>query len=238
MPYKDPGKKREADRKAKAEKRAAAKTEKQEKEGNAAVVVAGRDVRARAWTFIVYPESAPEIWREVLDGFHVPWACSPLHDKDVNATGEPKKPHWHILLSFSGKKAYKQICGVSEGINGTRPQVCHDQKGLIRYFTHRDNPEKAQYNQGDIEAHGGFDLEEYLKPTASECMRLQDEMIEWCFRYNVTEFWVLKIYALRERPDWSAELSRSCFQITQFLKSRRHGGNAEACNPETGEIYI
>lgn len=233
MPYKDLAKKREADRKAKAEKRATAKTEETKKEGNAAVA----DVRARAWTFILYPESAPENWREVLDSHHVPWACSPLHDKDVNATGEPKKPHWHILLSFTGKKGYKQIWSVSEGINGTRPQVCHDQKGLVRYFTHRDNPEKAQYDQRDIEAHGGFDLEEYLKPTASECMRLQDEMIEWCFKNNIMEFWVLKIYALRERPDWSAELSRSCFQITQFLKSRRHGGGIKACNPETGEFY-
>lgn len=235
MPYKDPEKKREADRKAKAEKRAVAKaeeTEKQEKEGN---VVA--DVRARAWTFILYPESAPENWREILDGHHVPWACSPLHDRDVNATGEPKKPHWHILLSFGGKKAYKQIWSVSEGINGTRPQVCHDQKGLIRYFTHRDNPEKAQYDQRDIEAHGGFDLEEYLKPTASECMRLQNEMVEWCYRYNIVEYRALKIYALHERPDWANELSRSCFEITQFLKSQRHGGGKPVCNPETGEIY-
>lgn len=231
MPYKDPEKKREADRKAKTEKRAAAKTEKQEKEGNVP------DTKALAWTFIVYPESVPENWREVLDGYHIPWVASPLHDKDVNATGEPKKPHWHILLSFAGKKAYRQILGVTEAVKGTIPQVCRDKKGLIRYFTHRDNPEKAQYDQRDIEAHGGFDLEEYLKPTASECMRLQDEMIEWCFKNNIMEFWVLKIYALRERPDWSAELSRSCFQITQFLKSRRHGGNINACNPETGELY-
>lgn len=232
MPYKDPEKKREADRKAKAAKRAAAKAEGTKKEGNAAAA----DVRARAWTFILYPESAPKNWREVLDGHHVPWACSPLHDKDLNATGEPKKPHWHILLSFAGKKAYKQIWSVSEGIKGTRPQVCHDQKGLIRYFTHRDNPEKAQYDQRDIEAHGGFDLEEYLKPTASECMRLQDEMIEWCFKNNIMEFWRLKMYAIRERPDWAAELSRSCFQITQFIKSMRHDTDKRYINPETGEI--
>ena len=148
-----------------------------------------------------------------------------------------EKAHWHILLSFGGKKGYGQIWSISEAINGTRPQVCQDQKALIRYFSHRDNPEKAQYKSSDIEVRGGFDLEEYLKPTASECMAMQDEMVEWCLKYNVTEFHVLKIYAIRERPDWSAELSRSCFQITQFLKSRRHGGGVKACNPETGEVY-
>ena len=68
-------------------------------------------------------------------------------------------------------------------------------------------------------------------------MAMQDEMVEWCLKYNVTEFHVLKIYAIRERPDWSAELSRSCFQITQYLKSRRHGVDVKAYNPETGETY-
>ena len=229
MPYADPEKRKEATRKAMAKARATKKTEGKEP--------AGSDTRARAWTFIVYPESAPENWREVLDTHHVPWACSPLHDSDINAMGEPKKPHWHILMSFAGNKAYSQVYAISEGICCTRPQICHDQKGLVRYFTHRDNPEKAQYRQQDIEAHGGFDLEEYLAPTASECMAMQDEMIAWCYKYNITEYRALKIYAMHERPDWSKELSRSCFQITQFLKSQRHGAKEKVCNPETGEIY-
>lgn len=232
MPYSDPEKQKEAQRKLMAKARATAKTdENAEKRENAS------DVKALSWTFIVYPESAPENWREILEGYHIPWVCSPLHDRDVNATGEPKKPHWHILLSYNGKKAYRQVLDVTKSIGGTIPQVCRDKKGLIRYFTHRDNPEKAQYEQKNIEAHGGFDLEEYIKPTASECLALQDEMIEWCYKNKVTEFWVLKMYAMRERPDWSSELSRSCFQITQFLKSRRHGGNIKFCSPDTGEIY-
>ena len=230
MPYADLKKRQETIRASMAKSRAQAK--KTRENSNSC-----HDIRARAWTFIVYPESAPEGWREILNNQQLCWVCSPLHDKDVNATGEPKKPHWHILLSFSGKKGYRQIWSVSEAIKGTRPQVCHEQKALIRYFTHRDNPEKAQYKSSDIEAYGGFDLEEYLKPTASECMAIQNEMIEWCYRYNVMEFRTLQIYALRERPDWANELNRSCFQITQFLKSQRYGEKVKVCNPETGEIY-
>ena len=175
MPYADPEKRKKVKRESAARARAKKKAEESEE-----VRERKPDVRARAWTFIVYPESAPENWRDVLDGFHLQWACSPLHDRDVNATGEPKKAHWHILLSFGGKKGYGQIWSISEAINGTRPQVCQDQKALIRYFSHRDNPEKAQYKASDIEARGGFDLEEYLKPTASECMATQDEMVAWC----------------------------------------------------------
>ncbi|MEE5905358.1 Rep family protein, partial [Streptococcus pneumoniae] len=56
-------------------------------------------VKGRDWTFLVYPESAPENWRTILDETFMRWVESPLHDKDVNADGEIKKPHWHILLS-------------------------------------------------------------------------------------------------------------------------------------------
>jgi len=229
MPYADPERRKEVVRQSKAKARAEQKEGQTEKKNI--------DVRARAWTFIVYPESAPDNWREILDGYFVPWSCSPLHDSDLNAIGEPKKSHWHILMSFAGKKSYTQIMTISERICGTSPQICHDQKGLVRYFTHRDNPEKAQYRQQDIEAHNGFDLEEYLKPTTSECMAMQDEMVAWCFKNRITDFADLKVYALHERPDWSRELCRSCFQITQFIKSMRHRGDKPIYNPETGEVY-
>ncbi|HAA0081853.1 TPA_asm: hypothetical protein GDG64_14435, partial [Listeria monocytogenes] len=59
-------------------------------------------VKGRDWTFIVYPESAPGDWRDILNKTHLRWIESPLHDKDVNADGEVKKEHWHILLSYDG----------------------------------------------------------------------------------------------------------------------------------------
>ena len=40
--------------------------------------------RAKDWTFIVYPESAPEDWRSILaDRLQVKAIISPLHDKDI-----------------------------------------------------------------------------------------------------------------------------------------------------------
>ena len=62
------------------------------------------DNRARNWSLVVYPESAPENWRDILDDYHIPWVESPLHDKDVNPDGEIKKKRIGILVCFSGKK--------------------------------------------------------------------------------------------------------------------------------------
>lgn len=50
------------------------------------------DRRYRPWTFLVYDDSAPSDWRDILDSYHVPWVESPLHEYDVNPTGEVKKP--------------------------------------------------------------------------------------------------------------------------------------------------
>lgn len=43
-----------------------------------------KDSRTRNWSFIVYPESAPNNWREILQEEMTPFAVSPLHDKDIN----------------------------------------------------------------------------------------------------------------------------------------------------------
>ena len=45
-----------------------------------------KDNRSRNWNIIVYPESAPADWKDLLVQ-EVSFVCSPLHDKDVPPTG-------------------------------------------------------------------------------------------------------------------------------------------------------
>ena len=47
-----------------------------------------KEVRTRNWTIVVYPDSAPDNWRTILDDFHIEWIESPLHDNDINGDGE------------------------------------------------------------------------------------------------------------------------------------------------------
>ena len=81
-----------------------------------------KDVRARTWTFVAYPESAPENWRDILDGYHIPWVESPLHDKDVNPDGTVKKAHRHVILLFDGKKSFEQVKDITDALNAPIPQ--------------------------------------------------------------------------------------------------------------------
>ena len=65
-----------------------------------------KETRTRTWTIVVYPDSAPENWRDLIDEQHIGWVESPLHEFDTNPTGELKKAHWHVLLCFGSVKAY------------------------------------------------------------------------------------------------------------------------------------
>lgn len=180
--------------------------------------------RTRVWAAVVYPESAPENWRDLLDAEHIEWAESPLHQFDVNdSTGEVKKAHWHIVMAFDGPKSYEQVHEILAPLNCTVPQKCHSLKGAVRYFAHLDNPEKYQYPPSAIIGHGGFDVAAALAPSSAQRYELIREMKDWCLREDVCEFSDLLDYASEHQfDDWFPLLCDSCaFVMREYLNSRR-----------------
>lgn len=186
------------------------------------------DNRARQWTMIVYPESAPERWEDILNEHHISWACSPLHDKDDNPDGEQKKAHWHIALAFTNRKSYQQIIDLTAPLNGTIPQKIESMEGMARYFLHKDNPEKYQYREEDIRCYGGFDIADYLQPGRAVRYRIIREMVEYIIDQDITEFHEIAVYAMYNEPQWNAQLiDSSSIYIREFIKSRRSSQQLE-----------
>lgn len=186
--------------------------------------MAVKETRTRNWTIIIYPESAPSNWRDILDEEHIEWVESPLHDRDINATGETKKEHYHILLMFGGVKSYEQVLEFVKPLNCPIPTRCHNSKALVRYMAHLDNPDKAQYNISNIVAHGGVDIAELLRPSSSERYCIIKEMLEFVKEYNVIELQDLIDYAFTHHfDDWFPLLcDNSAFIIVNYIKSCRH----------------
>lgn len=147
-----------------------------------------KDNRARVWVMVVYPESAPKNWRDILDGYHIPWIESPLHDKDVNPDGEVKKPHWHVMLTFDGKKSFEQVKEIADKISSPIPQKVASPVGQVRYMIHMDNPEKYQYKREDIIPHGGADVDAYFEISATAKNRILWEMMEYINKNQVTSY--------------------------------------------------
>lgn len=204
-----------------------------------------KNQRFRNWLFIVYPESAPADWIDQLDQLHVEACISPLHDKDINPTGEPKKPHYHVLLAFDGVQTYSQVEAITDSLQASKPIVCKSVKGSVRYFAHLDNPEKYRYNTSDIKSLSGFDIAEALKPSSADRYTLIGEMIEFVQEFNILEFEDLILYAKNFKQNtWFPILcDNSSFLMTKFIDSRRYRYRSgerlidkELIDVNTGEI--
>lgn len=180
--------------------------------------------RTRGYAFVLYPESAPENWRLIIDEFHIQWAESPLHELDVDpGTGELKKPHWHICLNFDSLKTLDQVKKLIAPLNGTIPIPLNSVRGMIRYFAHLDNPEKYQYPIDQIIGHGGMDVQDLLRLSASARYAVIRKMCDYVRESNITEFYQLMDYAMSEKfEEWFPLLcDNSAYVVNQYIKSNR-----------------
>lgn len=203
-----------------------------------------KDDRCRNWTFVLYPESAPADWEQQLEDQHLKFIVSPLHDSDKNEDGSPKKAHYHIVMIFEGNKSYEQIKAITDSLGQPIPQRVQSLQGSVRYLTHADNPEKAQYSRDDIRAHGGANPDLYY----GKCDKTDSEILrEICtfIRYNrITEFCDIVDIAAEQHPDdWFPMLTGShAYFIGQYINSSRNKygfGKVEktlSVDPETGEL--
>lgn len=197
-----------------------------------------KEQRTRTWSCILYEDSAPPDWVNILDNEHIEWIESPWHDKDINGDGSPKKKHKHLALLFGAVKSYEQVKAITDKLHAPIPERVHNTKALVRYMAHLDNPEKAQYDVSGIKAHGGVDLAELLRPSSSQRYDYIREMIQYVKEHGITEFQDLMDYAAAERfDDWFPLLCDSCaFVLGQYIKSVRHRQGYIKVDPHTGEI--
>lgn len=119
-------------------------------------------IKKRNWTFLVYLDSAPENWRDLLIQRGLQFAVSPLHDKDINPDGSPKKSHYHVIVHYDGPTTYNNVKNLTDEFHCPIPFPIDSPIGMYRYFTHKDNPEKYQYDPKDIRLFNGFDIETCL----------------------------------------------------------------------------
>ena len=154
--------------------------------------MAEKNVKKRNWAFVLYPESAPKDWREQLAKSGVQVAVSPLHDRDVNPDGEPKKAHYHVILVYGNPTTYNNVKSFTNGQLGqTVPQPLEQVRGYYRYLTHADNPEKAQYSPADIQTFNGFDIRDFVELTKSETSKLMRQVQQLIRDNGITEYGVL-----------------------------------------------
>lgn len=176
--------------------------------------------RVRTWATVVYPESAPDNWMQLLGEKCIPVMISPLHENDINPTGEPKKPHYHVLFNFDGKKSADQMREYVDLISGVGLEAVGSTRGYARYLCHLDNPEKAQYSPSDVKCYGGADYMAIIGLAIDKYVAIKD-MMDFCDQNNIVSYAQLLRYCSAERMDWFRVLcDNGTVVMKEFLKSK------------------
>lgn len=180
-------------------------------------------IKKRNWAFILYLDSAPANWRDILQETGCQYAISPYHDKDINPDGTLKKPHYHIIVCYDGPTSYNVILRITQSVNATIPQPLEQIRGYYRYFTHMDNPEKYQYSQDDISTINGFNINNYIEMTYTEVSMIIKSLQDLIRSKNILEYSDLLDFLLDEdlREFWDVARNHA-FLLDKYITSRRN----------------
>lgn len=175
-----------------------------------------KDIRVRNFATVVYPESAPDMWEEILKDYHIQGFISPLHDKDVSADGTPKKPHYHVMLMFEGKKSDDQVKEIFDSIGGVGLLHIESIRGYARYLIHIDDPNKAQYSEDDVISICGADYYGICS-LAIDKYRVIGEIINFIQEKQISSYRQLLLYCRDNRYDWFRIVIDSPYVIRSSL---------------------
>lgn len=106
--------------------------------------------RDRKHCLLLYPEDAThvealEIIKRTMDYAVV------LHDKDKNADGTDKKPHWHVAITTGNNPKWNSALSKELGIEPNYIEKPRNLDRALEYLIHYNDIEKHQYSIDDVQ---------------------------------------------------------------------------------------
>ena len=129
---------------------------------------------------------------------------------------------YHVVLCFNGPTTYKRVEEITNYLNATIPKRVMSLIGVVRYLTHKDNPEKAQYNEEEIVTMNGLDINEIDGMTTTMVETMKRAIIDLIRNLEMYEYATLIEY-LRDNDmqDMLKVASNNTMFINSYLKSRK-----------------
>lgn len=195
----------------------------------------------RTWAFIVYEESAPADWVNVLRNQGLQGFISPLHTPD----DEAKKPHYHVMVRFEGHKSLKNLQEISGSVNGSKrvmPIQCW--QGYARYLLHLDQPEKEQFaDHSGVVSLGGLDYSEATRMTSvkgdsEQVFAIMDMIREQGFMdFYVAVRW-LRDTGHKDLAEWLYATPTAASWIRETIKGTYHAWEREQMTKQNDAPYF
>ncbi len=182
------------------------------------------DIKKRNWTFVLYEDSCAKDWEDYLISTGVPFAYA-YHDKDKTDLGEDKKAHTHVLICFDGPVTYNNAMTYATRVGAANNviQPVGSVRGMVRYFCHKDNPDKYQYEDDVIQCRNGFDPKDYFALTVTQQKAFKRKIIEFIQDNEIIEYAdLVEILMNSDQMDLFDIVTTNTFFFTQYMKSRKN----------------
>ena len=182
------------------------------------------DIKKRNWTFVLYEDSCAKDWEDYLVSTGVPFAYA-YHDKDKTDLGEDKKAHTHVLICFDGPVTYNNAMTYATRVGAANNviQPVGSVRGMVRYFCHKDNPDKYQYEDDVIQCRNGFDPKDYFALTVTQQKAFKRKIIEFIQDNEIIEYAdLVEILMNSDQMDLFDIVTTNTFFFTQYMKSRKN----------------
>lgn len=192
-------------------------------------------VKKRLWSTIVYPDSAPEDFVDIIASWLMPCALSPCHcaDKETDFDYQ-SKPHYHLIMYYEGPVPEYQAQELSDQLSGCKVKAVKSFRAYTRYLIHLDHPEKEQFPHSMPLIFGGYDLSPITQDLSDDIEYNEVfSLISFIEENKITEPAELIhfCYVDKQFSDkyFRYILNRSHF-IKMYLDSKRHCFNDSTCN--------
>lgn len=178
-------------------------------------------------SLLLWWDSVPSDWVQRIEDLGFQALISPRHDKDVLEDGSAKKPHWHVLFLFQGRKSFKDCQFIADSVSG-QPDYpwlyVAERKPCARYECHLDQPTKHRYPISELVSVNGCEIEKLIRKSDDgddEVDEVLTDIIDFIGGYGIQYFNDLVDYCIKERK--SIWLKRLRKDLTPFVKAYMSG---------------
>lgn len=201
--------------------------------------------KARHFTFLIYPDSAPDDWKQKLQETDLPIAISPLHDKDQREIKDPfaltdeeaelynrgmlfKKPHYHCIVVYPNTATADAVRKrMQRALEDDKKEIINKvqiiKKGIestYKYLTHESitaiEQKKYKYDKADIVHLNNFDIDRYIVLDAHDKEDLLDDILTAIDENGIENYKQLRRFMVERGEEYGIDSVKT---LTAIIKS-------------------
>ena len=124
---------------------------------------------------------------------------------------------------YSGPTTFSAVSKFTASLNATIPQALESVRGMFRYFSHKDNPEKYQYNEADILNINGFNIADLVELTKSEVNEIKMKILSFVRDFGIREYSDLVDFLVDNEMTTEYDVAiNNTFFFHTYITSRRN----------------